>query len=212
MKRRRTTAEIREAKRKLAEEVEAEVLRLRKLMLAGIEDGSLERHLREKLAETEPNKADGALSHGPARPAAVGKGNAMKRYLHQHYDKATGVLIREQVLDHPFPELDPKVESVKVTTVTNDEVEPDKPSTVTDLRLERRLRRIRKSDGRCYICERPANRHPEIGPLVVSITMPNDLVPGERETAVIELCSWQCLERWARIQNGAPPILWPAAG
>lgn len=56
----------------------------------------------------------------------------MKRYLHQHYDKATGVLIREQVLDHPFPKLDPEVESVKVTVVADDEVEPDKPSTSTE--------------------------------------------------------------------------------
>jgi hypothetical protein len=80
---------------------------------------------------------------------------------------------------------------------------------VTDLRLERRLRRIRKSDGRCYICERSVNRFPEIGPLVVSITMPNDLEPGTRETAVHEFCGWRCLERWALIQNGAAPIYGP---
>jgi hypothetical protein len=80
---------------------------------------------------------------------------------------------------------------------------------ITDLRLERRLRRIRQPDGCCSICERSVNRLPEIGPLVVTITMPNYLEPGERETAAIELCSWDCLERWARIQNGAPPIYGP---
>src|SRR5262249_1937343 len=79
---------------------------------------------------------------------------------------------------------------------------------VTDLRLERGLRRIRESDGRCYI-ERSVNRFPEIGPLVVTITMPNDLEPGTRETAVHEFCSWRCLARWGAIQDGAPPIFGP---
>jgi hypothetical protein len=36
------------------------------------------------------------------------------RYLHQHYDRATGALMRRQILDHPFPVLDPEVETVKV--------------------------------------------------------------------------------------------------
>jgi hypothetical protein len=80
---------------------------------------------------------------------------------------------------------------------------------ITDPRLERRLRRISKLDGCCYICERSVNRLPEIGPLVVSITMPNYLEPGTRETAVHEFCSWRCLARWGAIQDGAPPIFGP---
>jgi hypothetical protein len=58
MKRRRTTEEIRESKRKLAEEVEAEKQRIREALLRGIEDGSIdERHLRQELgAETEHDK------------------------------------------------------------------------------------------------------------------------------------------------------------
>jgi hypothetical protein len=41
------------------------------------------------------------------------------KFLHQHFDKATGALTREQVLDQPFPVLDPDVETVKVTVITD---------------------------------------------------------------------------------------------
>ena len=58
VKRRMTREERAESKRKLAEEVEAEVQHIRQMMLAGIEDGSLERHLRQKLTETERDKPD----------------------------------------------------------------------------------------------------------------------------------------------------------
>jgi hypothetical protein len=39
------------------------------------------------------------------------------KFLHQHFDKATGALTGEQVLDHPFPVLNPDVETVKVTVI-----------------------------------------------------------------------------------------------
>jgi hypothetical protein len=73
---------------------------------------------------------------------------------------------------------------------------------VTDLRLERRLRRIFKPDGRCYQCENFLDPLYSIGPLVITITMPNDLEPGERETFTHEFCSWECLGHWAAVQAG----------
>ena len=58
MKRRRTTEEIRESKRRLAEEVEAIKRDWREALLRGIEDGSLERHLRQELDKPESAKPD----------------------------------------------------------------------------------------------------------------------------------------------------------
>ena len=40
-----------------------------------------------------------------------------EKYLHRHYDKATGALIREQVLDNPFPVFDPEIETTVEVTV-----------------------------------------------------------------------------------------------
>ena len=56
MKRRRTTEEIRESKRRLAEEVEALKQDWREALLKGIEDGSLERDFLQKLPETKHDK------------------------------------------------------------------------------------------------------------------------------------------------------------
>src|SRR5262245_25551818 len=43
---------------------------------------------------------------------------------------------------------------------------------ITDLRLERRLRRIHKPDGNCAHCERAADRLHPVGPLIVRISEP----------------------------------------
>jgi len=80
-----------------------------------------------------------------------------------------------------------------------DEAVSDK---VTDLRVERRLRRLRKPDGNCAHCERLADRLSPLGPLVVTITIPNDFTPDARETVVFEFCSWECLALWANTQAG----------
>jgi hypothetical protein len=71
---------------------------------------------------------------------------------------------------------------------------------ITDLHLERQLRRIFKPDGRCYQCENPIDYFH--CPLVITITMPNDLEPGERETFTHEFCCWECLGHWAAAQAG----------
>ena len=41
----------------------------------------------------------------------------MSKFLHQHFDKATGALTREEVLDHPFPVFYPDAESVQVIAI-----------------------------------------------------------------------------------------------
>jgi hypothetical protein len=57
MKRRRTTEEIRESKRRLAEEVEAIKQDIRTALIKGIEDGSIDgRRLLQELAAIEHNK------------------------------------------------------------------------------------------------------------------------------------------------------------
>ena len=73
---------------------------------------------------------------------------------------------------------------------------------VTDLWLERRLRRISKPDGCCYQCENSIDHLHPVGPLVITVTMPNDLEPGERETFTHEFCCWECLGHWAAAQAG----------
>jgi len=55
MKHRRSTEEIREAKRKLEEEVEAEKQRIAEALLKGVRDGSLERHLEEQVGRLRPS-------------------------------------------------------------------------------------------------------------------------------------------------------------
>ena len=55
MKRRRTTEEIREAKRKLAEEVEVEKQRIAEALLTALRDGRLERGLEEQVGRARPS-------------------------------------------------------------------------------------------------------------------------------------------------------------
>lgn len=57
MKRRRTTEEIRESRRRLAEEVEAIKQDIRTALIKGIEDGTLDpRQILAELAAIEHNK------------------------------------------------------------------------------------------------------------------------------------------------------------
>jgi hypothetical protein len=72
---------------------------------------------------------------------------------------------------------------------------------VTDLRLERRLRRIHKPDGNCTHCERAADRYHPVGPLVVKISEPDE----QGAFTTYEFCNWECLGHWAAIQAGFTP-------
>jgi len=56
VKRRRTTAEIRESKRKLEQEVEAEKQRIAEALLPAARDGRLERKLEEMVNRGKPTK------------------------------------------------------------------------------------------------------------------------------------------------------------
>lgn len=42
------------------------------------------------------------------------------KFLHQHFDKTTGKLVHQHVLDQPFPVFDPDVERVRVTVIADD--------------------------------------------------------------------------------------------
>jgi hypothetical protein len=72
---------------------------------------------------------------------------------------------------------------------------------ITDLRLERRLRRIHKPDGNCAHCERAADRYHPVGPIVIKLTEPDE----QGAFATYEFCNWECLGRWAAIQAGFTP-------
>jgi hypothetical protein len=72
---------------------------------------------------------------------------------------------------------------------------------ITDLRLERRLRRIHKPDGKCTHCEQAADRYHPVGPLVVKISEPDE----QGAFATYEFCNWECFGHWAAIQAGFTP-------
>jgi hypothetical protein len=75
MKRRRTTEEIRESKRRLAEEVEAIKQDIRTALMKGIKDGRIDvRRLRQDLAE---------LEHAQAEPGTL----TMTGNPHEHADR-----------------------------------------------------------------------------------------------------------------------------
>jgi len=76
---------------------------------------------------------------------------------------------------------------------------------ITDLWIERRMRRLQKPDGLCSYCERPADRLDPVGPLVVRISEPDS---GEPFT--YEFCCWECLGCWAAIQAGFVAPKYPA--
>jgi len=75
---------------------------------------------------------------------------------------------------------------------------------ITDLWIDRRMRRLQKPDGLCSYCERAANRLDPVGPITVRISEPNG------ETLTYEFCSWECLGCWAAIQAGFVAPNYPA--
>ena len=74
---------------------------------------------------------------------------------------------------------------------------------ITDLRLERRWRRLRKPDGNCAHCERSADRLHPVGPIIVKVSSPDTDAAGE--SWIYEFCSWKCLGHWAAIEAGFVP-------
>jgi hypothetical protein len=64
--------------------------------------------------------------------------------------------------------------------------------------VEEHLQRFRKPDGYCLHCQRLANRHHPVGPVVVATLAPDD---GGR-IWTHEFCNWECLGRWAAAQAG----------
>jgi hypothetical protein len=82
--------------------------------------------------------------------------------------------------------------------------DPDDSDTWTDPRLERRLRRLDKPDGRCFHCEGPAGQHHPVGPITVTISAPDD------DDRTLEFCNWVCLGHWAAERAGGSLIKIPA--
>jgi len=72
-----------------------------------------------------------------------------------------------------------------------------------DADLEKEVwRRVGPPDGSCGHCGQPANRYPLIGPLRVTITVPDDIEFYGGETLTREFCTWECLGHWAAEQAG----------
>ena len=65
------------------------------------------------------------------------------------------------------------------------------------------MERLRKPDGYCLHCGQPANQYFPIGPIVVTISEPDD----NDKIHVHEFCNWECLCRWAAEQAGGDFII-----
>ena len=55
------------------------------------------------------------------------------------------------------------------------------------------MERLQKPDGRCLWCHEPASQHHPVGPIVVSISEPDD----NDKIHTYEFCNWECLGHWA---------------
>ena len=64
--------------------------------------------------------------------------------------------------------------------------------------VEEHLQRFRKPDGYCLHCQRPANRYHPVGPVVVTVSAPDD---GD-EIWTHEFCCWECIAHWFARQAG----------
>jgi hypothetical protein len=64
--------------------------------------------------------------------------------------------------------------------------------------LASRLRRIDRPDGKCFHCEQPADRLPDVGPINVTVS---DADPHSIEVTY-EFCCWECLAHWAVREAG----------
>jgi hypothetical protein len=63
-------------------------------------------------------------------------------------------------------------------------------------RLEEHMQRFCKPDGLCLHCQQPANQHYPIGPIVITISSPDE------EDPLHEFCNWGCLAHWAADAGG----------
>jgi len=68
------------------------------------------------------------------------------------------------------------------------------------------LSRFRSPDGNCLQCGQPGNRLPEVGPLWITLRMPEGEFSGG-ETFINCFCSWECLAHWFARQAGGVFVL-----
>lgn len=73
---------------------------------------------------------------------------------------------------------------------------------VTDDWIEKHLQRLRKPDGDCLHCRRPANRYHSVGPITITISEPD-----EDEIFSHEFCCWECLAHWFARQAGGEFVI-----
>jgi len=59
---------------------------------------------------------------------------------------------------------------------------------------------IGEPDGYCFHCREPADKHHPVGPLMVTISGPD-----EKEKH--EFCNWECLGHWAAAAAGGVLIV-----
>jgi len=64
--------------------------------------------------------------------------------------------------------------------------------------FEEYMGRLQKPDGCCMHCGQPANRYFPTGPIVVTISEPDD----NDKIHTHEFCNWECFGRWAAEQAG----------
>jgi hypothetical protein len=62
--------------------------------------------------------------------------------------------------------------------------------------LREHMRRFHKPDGFCLYCGQPANQHHPVGPIMVTISTPDD------DDRTHEFCEWRCYARWIAEQAG----------
>ena len=58
------------------------------------------------------------------------------------------------------------------------------------------FQRFQKPDGHCLHCGRPANQHHPVGPILVTISDPDN------DDRSHEFCEWRCFARWVADQAG----------
>jgi hypothetical protein len=84
----------------------------------------------------------------------------------------------------------------------SDEAEADRVLTENGMSMsstfDEHLQRMRKPDGQCFHCRRPANRHYPVGPITISVSEPYS---GD-EIFTHEFCRWECFGQWAAVQAG----------
>jgi hypothetical protein len=65
------------------------------------------------------------------------------------------------------------------------------------------MHRLQKPDGRCFYCRQAVNRFHPIGPIVITVSEPDDC--GDSTTR--EFCTWECFSHWAAVQSGGKFIV-----